>query len=536
MKRIIPIALFFLSACAEGQASPPATGSLDIPSVTSTPGIASTNTPVPTSAETFTSSPMPTNTQLPTNTSKATPEWPEFPPLNPDGPYIAFWNPERGNVLLNPDGSGMAIIDFPVEFYSDAENLDPGGRREVRNMPFQNVSPDGEWALVYHGMPGGDYVEQDLSLSLVHLPDGLKYFIAVILPEDERYERYGSYECGNYYYSGHFFQAVWSPDGRYLAFAAYSPEGDSLELFVLELPDRILHKLTNDHAEIEDIRWSPSGDRIFFTNGHDFDIQWARSGSFTLNVTRPDNQTNQGIQTLAYSKDRIMVAGFDGNQGIIYAAHENAGCLQGGVAVIHGINYLKVSTQETISIYSRTIFTESLVIDHINRAVFLVEVLSPDDDISHARIVSYEGKIISTVDTSLYPLCGQAILLSGPKFAYLCTPSIAIGGEPPSILGITFGGKTEAIADWGIVSVSPDRKWFTIEGKDLFLFSREAKPVTSFTGTISSKLWAPDGKGLYLVPDGKQILYYSFAGGKTSIIFSCPVDGYCKSIGLMWIP
>jgi hypothetical protein len=127
-------------------------------------------------------------------------------------------------------------------------------------------------------------------------------------------------------------------------------------------------------------------------------------------------------------------------------------------------------------------------------------------------------------------------LLSGPKYAYLCNPYYSGSGGSQSILGITFGGKTEVIAEDGDVSVSPDRKWFYIERSDLSLYSRDTKLVASFSGTFDSILWALNGKGIYLVPDGKQILYYSFADGKTSTIFTCPFDSYCISGGLMWIP
>ncbi len=388
---------------------------------------------------------------------------------------------------------------------------------------------------MYHG---GEYydIDKNLSLSLVHLTDGTSHLVAVILPESARYKRYGSYECSQIY-SRHFYQAVWSPDGRYLAFAGYSPEGDSFELFVLELPDLHLHKLTNDQAEIENLRWSPSGDRIYFTNGHDFDIDDAMSSSFTLDVTQPENKTNQGIQTLAYSKDQVMVEGFDGNRGVIYSGHQNAYCLAGGVPSANGIYYLNLSTHETTDLWSGSFIHESLVIDHINRAVFFSGAnLSPRDDISRARIVSYEGKTISTIDTP-YILCGQSFLLGGPKYAYLCSPFVAGGeGGPPSILGITFGGKTDAISDEGNISVSPDRKWFTVERDDLSLYSRDTALAAVFTGTYVSKLWAGDGKGLYLVPDGIHILYYSFAEGKTSIIFTCPFDSGCINGGLLWIP
>jgi hypothetical protein len=503
--------------------------SMFLPSVTPTQRRAATASLAPTSSATDTPLSMPTHSQSPTRTPKPTLQWPEYPPLNPEGPYIAVGSWAFGSLILNPDGSGLGKIDFPIETINDK------GDRQLSHFRFSNVSPDGKWALVYHGGQSYD-VDKNLSLSLVDLTDGWNYLVAVILPQSAREARYDSYECSQPYYDDHFYQAVWSPDGRYLAFAAYSPWSDSLELFIVEVPYLSVHQLTNDHAEIEAIRWSPSGDRIYFTSGHDFDINNASSSSFSLNVTRPENYTNEGIQTLAYSKDRIMVEGFDGNIGVVYAAHENDECPSGAFPTINGIRYLNVFTNETTAIWSGTLFTESLVIDHINRAVFFASgFFSPDDFMAQARIVTYEGKIISTIDTQEYILCGKALLLGGPKYAYLCSP-FGGGGGPSSILGISFGGKIDVIAEDGEVSVSPDRKWFYIVRGDISLYSRDTILVTSFGENYDSTFWAPDGKGLYLVPDGKKILYYSFADGKTSIIFSCPFDSYCINGGLLWIP
>jgi hypothetical protein len=530
MKKLLIGFIILLSACAQSHSSPQAQISMVFPSQTSTLTRVPTSTPTPTIRGTPTPTPTPDQTPLPTKTSTATLPWPEFPSLNPDGPYLYWASYKYGNVVINADGSGMGRIDLPAhEIFS--ENIIPDGKWVVDYVYLNNISPDGEWALMFQGGPYDDPWDQDLTLSLVHLPDGEVFFISVILPNSTRMDRYDSYECGDRYVEEHFRLAVWSPNGRFLAYAAYADSGTT-DLFVLDAHDRSVHRLTSDPAEIEQIVWSPASDKIFYTNGNNFDVDWASSGTFTINRTQPGNATNRGIQTLALSDAKLLVEGFDREDGVIYAAHENRGCLAGGFDKVIEISYFQTSTNTTTLIGSGEILGPSLLVDPVNRAVFF-NLYDPDAlGASSYRnlIVSFEGKLISTID-SLSVICAQTTLLSGPKYAYLCVNT----ANRYEVLGVTFGGKTDVIAESGDIFISPDRKWFFLEGLGLTLYSRDGKMVESWDDSFPY-LWAPDGKGFYFAPSGKSLLYYSFSDKKSSVVFLCPFNDECGFSSMEWIP
>lgn len=63
---------------------------------------------------------------------------------------------------------------------------------------------------------------------------------------------------------------VWSPDGQFLAFAAYASRGQgNEELYTLNVNTGAVRRLTNNHFRDDSPSWSPDGSQLVFTSAED---------------------------------------------------------------------------------------------------------------------------------------------------------------------------------------------------------------------------------------------------------------------------
>lgn len=212
-------------------------------SITNTIPAASSNTPTP--------GPTPSLTPAPT--------------LADQGPYLLYGK-YRG------DGP-LILID--TGFQSKKELNLPNG---VYIYDLKHaVSPDGKWLAFYTGTDEEPY---DISLNLMAIPDGSITPISKLLspeyPGNMRavfnYYAQQGYEFDGMHYSAKmtFSWAIsrifeWSPDGRFLAFAAQL-SGPSSDLYVYDVQTGEIRRLTDDLRILIDVTWSPDGKWLLYEN------------------------------------------------------------------------------------------------------------------------------------------------------------------------------------------------------------------------------------------------------------------------------
>ncbi len=85
---------------------------------------------------------------------------------------------------------------------------------------------------------------------------------------------------------GEVFNPTWSPDGRYIAFSAIV--GGLMDLYIYDLNDSLLKRMTHDaYAEIEPA-WSPDGSTLaFVTDRFTTDLPRLRTGDYRLAALDP---------------------------------------------------------------------------------------------------------------------------------------------------------------------------------------------------------------------------------------------------------
>jgi hypothetical protein len=260
--------------------------------VTSTPHLTSTgvftlpsSTPQPNTPSPL---PIPTETEVLTSSRTAVPHEPtvgpsQFAPLASQGPYLAF-------LLDDESGSSMLLLDTA------------GGRKVIplppNSIPFgfnhgyysyRLLSPNGEWLAYYSGqMP--EYGEEfskysgafDLTLNLMHLPDGAIYPITPLLSADfpaNFTRQLGALELSgrtNPYpdmdnvilsFMNGIFALDWSPDSTTLAFAG-EIEGPSSDLYLYDVETGTIRRLTDGPENIQWIRFSPEGEHILHASAY----------------------------------------------------------------------------------------------------------------------------------------------------------------------------------------------------------------------------------------------------------------------------
>jgi WD40 repeat protein len=460
----------------------------------------------------------------PTNASTEIQQPTVNPPLNPKGPYIlSDW------ILINPTGLGMKTITYPKEY------------------SLYNYSPDGEWGVLfkggyvsgYGGACTGCSEWDEMSIHLLHVPDGKIIKVSLVVTQKILYENDTYGECGDPL--SEMIQVKWSPDGRYLAFIA-DPTGTSLDLFTYDTDKQILRRLTNDRADVVDISWSPDGKKLFYINGirsenwkvHPDDTY----AMHTLNMTEPENNPNQGIQTFYSGKKKVAIQWMDHEDGLIYTTTEDVWCMAGGDEASRPmeINYLNLVSGEKNTIWPESA-TRAKAFDPINRTILLFEKKGDDPAIGY--IVNLRGEVIAAVPGVTG--CMEAAYLGDPTDTFLCSSA-----DMKEIIGISDNGELNKIDDLpegGRLVVSSDRKWFIVyypEG--INLYSRKGERNKKWPHTIIREdydtvifLWAPDGKGLYFAGEGRQLYYWSFLDPDPSLIFDGQPPDYYFFRFLIWV-
>jgi len=254
--------LVSLAACATLPMANAAIPLLASPSVTAA-SPSPTRRPSPTLKIVQTRVPTPTPPP-PTPTPWATPL--PTQPLSSRGPFLVYIKDEPGGrelVLRDQNAAGATSLLIPES-------------ASIGNLG-SSISPDGNWLAFcdgrprpYEGIPVGPY---DLSLNLMHLPDGAITRVTRLLSHDypdnfarqaeslnktlaEQPDSYEVTAAGLQEWFGSLCIAQWSHDGTRLAFSG-EMDGPSWDLYVYSMKSGSIQRMSSGIENVVGVSWSP---------------------------------------------------------------------------------------------------------------------------------------------------------------------------------------------------------------------------------------------------------------------------------------
>jgi WD40 repeat protein len=470
------------------------------------------DTPIIIPSQTFAPTLMPYS--LSTNTSSFPPK---NPTLNPEGPHIL-----SDRILLTPDGLGTRIIEFPEEF------------------GLGKYSPDGEWRVLYSGGYVGDMYSggcidcekwTEMSLSLMHIPDGKIIQVAKMTTRAIMDEKHNWGECG--LPISELLDVKWSPDGRFLAFIA-DPVGSSMDLFTYDTDQHILRRLTNPGiADVLDISWSPDGKKIFYINGVELDREAVsvvgNYKGFTINSQSPTDNPDQGIQTFYTGKEKPTILWMNNENDLIYITKKYYACISGSTEV--ALSHINLTTEKINTIWPESfIFDVSIDSDH---QFVLFEVGKELSTNRNSYLTDFDGNILAHMEEP-FAWCKY---FGDSKYNFLC-----ISMDRRKLFGVSLAGKAEEMTNLPDpiqgLGISPERNWFLLDhDQGIDIYSREALLVQGWKNAAKKfgYLWEPDEKGLYFVVEERKLYYWPLSTSTPSLIFECQYSINCLGNILMWV-
>jgi hypothetical protein len=469
---------------------------------------------------------MPSQTDTPTHNNLFSPTITLTETLNPiklpeiseKGPYLVYTNlqfPINNFIIINPDGSGQKAISNPYE----ATKL-------------IGYSPSGEWGVLVNNVVDWG----DVYLRLIHLPDGEIKDISKIISTETRKNYYWD-DCPEQILL--YYQALWSPNGKYLAFAANN-NGESFDLFTYEVDTEILRRLTNDASDIISITWSQDSQNIYFVNGIQPD-GFGHYNTYTINKTQPNNRPNQGINTILISTNELQLKSVIKDSYLIVVSYEKRGCNSGGAFYAISASSINLTNGNNKEIWSGNIYS-NIAVDTNNNVI----LLSGDDNTRQLKsgiyMLSIEGSILSSFnDINCDYSEVNVIYRGGNKYAFLVYG--ILGKYDIGVSGITLGGSIENFNERKSVniSISPKRDQFIIYneiGMDLYSINDEIVKTIYKNGI--PLLWQPDGKGLFLnskdLDNNLELYSWLFSEENLHLIKSCSfTDPDCGFYNMSWI-
>jgi len=476
--------------------------------------------------------PPPTATVIPPITPSPAPSATQTPVPQTHERLLLVWKNGR-LTLFNADGSLYGSIQAP---------RDSGFGRLG-----QSVSPDGHWAVYLTG--SDEEPRYDLALHLLNLkdktsrlvanmfspgfPNNIEPILKTIRPEDE--DLYGSdcYQDAECLRQSVEFEVSfaagdyeWSPEGRFLAFAAQI-DGPSLDLYLYSMQDGTIRRLTDDLQNIDTFAWSPDGKRLFYEN----DIP--------------------GTGILFYGRifHVIDLEGKDFEIPHRSLTENGRWVLRGWLSNDHYL--FQTMFDEEPQHRQFTIFNAET---HELKEIWPYSVVGFAIDRQNHRIVL-------SFDSDLYPNApqpGTYFVSTNGDYEKISTQVFSQILSSPEILGLNTSADTayHILSDGsirrvgpsgslGINSSAPNKRWFFLEDQEgennyrLTLYNEAYQPVNSWmlTDYLTGTAWRPDSSGLFLFTMD-SVSYLDIPDGKPRLLLTGEdCEGVaCRSPDFTWLP
>ncbi|MEN8242282.1 MAG: hypothetical protein ABFS17_10205 [Chloroflexota bacterium] len=452
--------------------------------------------------ETLIATPFPVPTQTPTPTPT---------PLPPDLPFSGIYF-KRG------DSSQLYILKDSLRDWEMVEFPEGSQLGLIKDA----LSPDQEWLFYFTG----SIEEKNLTLNLMNLPDQMNIVIANLLsnnyPDDllesidplvfanpEEIEVYPELESWDVVadtqqtFRDFLGTAAWSPDGKYLAFIGQM-DGPSTDLYVCDLEENEILRITADENLIGRFKWSPKGEEILFEYfWPGFPIQ-GRS----LHIADISDRNLSNPVTFREGSFWYLMDWFSDTE--ILTTQANDGAPNSGLQAFD----FKAGKLTTLW---PNYFSES-AINQANRTVLLHGYLEYNYDANEELdkglyYVDADGNWELVLDSYAVPHTWNGLktdfLVRTREATYTFSP------ENGLVELVKFGFEVSMI-------ISPDSSWVIFINNDSTqIFGNNDHLVLEIPSQIFSVLWGPNSTGFFYLDDG-WLKYISLPEGEITVLEPCP--------------
>lgn len=450
-----------------------------------------------------------TSTKVSTPTLIPTPTVTPYPSLQTDGPYLLYGLDRINFVIQDANGIGKKELKLPND----------GHVSELE----KSVSPDGKWLAYF----SGDNFQEpyDFTLHLLNIKDQTTEMISGLLasefPENLKtvktsdpveLENCISDECLvnliQMAFNGGIESIAWSPDSKFLAFAAQI-DGPSSDVYIYDVDKKTFRQLVSDLENVGAIYWSPNGEKIVFINttiGVTYTTTYLYIADPNLKNVQTPNMIYGGKFWYRYGWINEKTFLFsDGGEG----------------APAQNFRSLNVITQEIRTIWPYEV--ENLTVDNQNhRMIFSTPTRAENqpqgtfvinDNGSYKKISDNFYDIFEKQDSSemyfgLEKLSessraesAELVIISMEKQIFETTVRIPFYHAQPRL--------------------SPDENWillYSTSGVELYSNQFELIKLWDDIKEVGEIVWVPDSSGAYIITRRGDIYYLSLQNKNVTMV------------------
>jgi len=407
-----------------------------------------------------------------------------------DSPTPTPFSSDTLLIFLDKTNSNTFVALSPHSLFKANFQLPQDGC--VRN--WQNaISPHGHWMAIYINCSNNE-ISPEVSLALLHIPDGQIRPITRLFVKNEALN---PAEIGN-----DIFILDWSPDGRYLAFAG-AIEKPYLDLYVYDMQENVIHRLTDNLRKIDFVKWSPDGKWIWLENSEP-EGSYSKTFFYTL----------QAANLVVLRPKAILEDRWNVNEGWVssneyFLVNSSEGCCGP-----NNLRYINVETGQETVLWDTYAIGYAIDPEQLSIAVSA----APEADLQGSYIVDWSGNR-KKISDKLWALAFRG----GVNSRY-------VGFDGEKVVTITQDGSIKQISEKPFynLSVSPDWKWFVLydESKNISgidLYSEDDQFVKTITEQMAFPVaWLPDSSGLFYMAN--NLYYASIPDSKPTLIEECNLN------------
>ena len=489
----ISVALIILASCTPSQSTIPTT-------VHSTQTLVSTNTPLP-----------PTDTPQPSSTSSVT-----TIPLAANGPW---------GVVKTANGIWA--------FNADGENL----RQMTQDKIIGDlaISPSGGKVAYLADTNPDDPNLEKISLRLLSLPDGtiqtisdvMPSLASMVIPTPESASGSPTPDLG--VVRGNTYSALsggdWSPDGQGLAFVS-GHDGLFTNVYVYDLRTGKITRMTDrPHYEYM-VKWSPTGEYIFFAEVYNFGAGAGVSGgsAWVMRADRPESAPVWGIPASDITPGVGIINWISPDTLLLEFTEQPCG--------IDQLSHVDVVTGKTQTLWQAAEggdCVEHIMLDPVSGEMLLNQPII-NQPLTELHIVLFASNGVKLKDVNTGDLRTYLLRGSYPVNLNLVGSAAAVSASLPETL-IPIQSPDGNLWAW-----LPWPTWPLTKGDGLWIGNAGQPPRQISSATVESFSWSPDGKTIFFYASGS--LYIArWPGFKPEVLDAelTPTTFYPYYLNVNWV-